>query len=339
MTWQWLDTWLEEYCRADQQLKILTAWCGSELVGGLPLLVSQRRGFGILRVRQLELVGTGEPEWEEVCGEYSDLIAEPDHMREAVALFATYLQAFPWDRFVLRKILDGSLLITQLLPLLSNVVVQRTPCGHRYRVTLPAKIDQYRGSLGRRMTRRIRRVEKLKTSPTINTQIVDDSETILVALAELRELHQTRWQQAGKPGAFRSSRFRRFHDKVATSFLRAGWLQIQRITDQEEAILINYNVRFGDTEYYYQSGFNLDKYRNYSLGVMAHMYAIESAIDDGRDFYDFMHAMGDSYKHQYQCLLTAMDDINLIKPTPVGRWLLLRDRVIQCARKLRRQAV
>lgn len=339
MTWEWLDTWMEEYCRADQQLLILTAWDGPRLVAGLPLLFSQQGWAGVFKVRQLELVGTGEPEWEEVCGEYNDLIAQAEQMPEAVALFATYLQALPWDKFVLRKILDGSLLMTRLVPFLSSVSVVRRSCGHRYRVALPREVDGYRRSLSRRMLRRIRRAEKLKASPTIEIEIVDDVDTLAKALLELRALHQTRWQQAGKPGAFQSTRFSRFHDKVALSFLRAGWLQLQRITDNGKAILINYNVRFGNAEYYYQSGFDIEKYRNYSLGVMAHLRAIECAIDDGLIYYDFMHSVGDSYKQQYLCQLTPMEDLTLIKATLPGKWLLFVDFLTQRMRRLRMSVI
>lgn len=338
MTWQWLDTWLEEYCRADQQLLILTVWHGERLVAAIPLLLSRHRRYGLLSVTQLEIVGTGEPEWEEVCGEYSDLVAEPEHLTEAAALFSTYLQALKWDRFVLRKILDGAQLTSILIPLLSDVTVNKKICGHRYRVTLPDTVDQYRNGLARRMQRRMRRLDKFTESPGISTAIVEDADTVATALAELRELHQSRWQQVGKPGAFSSSRFSRFHDKVAVSFLREGWLKLQQVSDRGKAIAINYNIRFGKTEYYYQSGFNIEGYRNQSLGVMAHMNAIGGAIDDGLDYYDFMHAVGDSYKHQYQCLLTELEDITLTRPTFTGHILQLVDRMRDGLRQLKRSS-
>lgn len=334
MTWEWLDTWLEEYCRTDQKLMILTAWQGTKLMAGLPLLFSQRRWCGFFVLRQIEFVGTGEPEWEEVCGEYSDLIAEPKQVTEAVALFATYLQALAWDRFELRNVLDTPVFIRQLLPLLPQATVQEKFCGQRHRVSLPAEITVYRDSLNRRMRRRIKRIDKFKQLPEIKIEIVNDAEALPGVLGELRKLHQARWRMAGKPGAFRSARFSRFHDKITASFLREGWLQLQRITDRGEAILVNYNIRFGDTEYYYQSGFNLDKYRNQSLGVLAHMNAIESAIESGLGHYDFMQATGDSYKLQYQCETTTMNDFILIKSTFVGQLLVLHSRFIALTKKL-----
>ena len=335
MSWQWLDTWIEEYGRADQQLQILTAWQAGSLVAGLPLLLSKRRWRGLINVRLLEVVGTGEPEWEEVCGEYSDLVAQSEQLEEATALFATYLQALPWDRFFVQKMLENSRLVKGLLPLMSDVVVQQRPCGFRYRLAVPANMDVYRQSLGRRVLRGARRIEKLQAQTGIRTEIISDNKILAAALGELQQLHQARWQQVGEPGAFRSSRFRRFHERVTARFLQAGWLKLQRITDHNKAILINYNIRFGDSEYYYQSGFDRGRYRQYSLGLMAHLFAIGGASDDGIAYYDFMHSVGDSYKDQYGCERTLMTDMILIKPTLVGKGLLLWGRIRERLKRFR----
>jgi len=323
LTWEWLDGWLEEFRGPDQQIEILTAWSGDNLVAGFPLLRSRRVEHGLFKFWRLELIGTGEPEWEEVCSEYGDLITLSAHADEVSHLFAEYLQLLVWDELLMPKVLTESLFVTKLLPKLRRTVVQMRPAGSRYRVELPFEFSEYQQKLSGRMIRSFRRSQSFFRSSSIERVAAVDKGDIGVVLAELARLHSARWQSVGKPGAFQSPRFQRFHQKVAQRFLDAGWLRLRYITDQTKVVSVQYNIRYGDTEYYYQSGFDIKNYRKASLGTSDHLYAIEQAILEGLAFYDFMGGPDDSYKRDYRCQLTPMFNLRLIRLTIRGALLLV----------------
>lgn len=334
LTWEWLDGWLEEFCGPDQQIEILTGWSGDNLVAGLPLLRSQRLARGLFKFWRLELIGTGEPEWEEVCSEYGDLITQRAHADEVSQLFAEYLQTLVWDELLMPNILNESLFVTKLLPKLQRRVVQKRPAGFRYRVELPVEFSEYQQQLSRRMARSYKQSQSFFQSSSLKRVTVVDRGELRPTLAELAKLHRARWQSVGKRGAFESPRFQRFHHKVAQRFLDSGWLRLRYLTDQTKVVSVQYNIRYGDTEYYYQSGFDIKNYRKASLGSAAHLYAIDQAISEGLAFYDFMRGPDDSYKQDYQCQLTPMFNLRLVRLTLRGALLLVISRTKRLLRGL-----
>ena len=325
LTWEWLDAWIEEYRTSDQELLILTAYQGSRLVAALPLLVSERCFWTGGEVRLIQMLGTGEAEWEEVCSEYGDLITVEANRKHAVLLFADYLQTLGWDELLLPRVLKNSAFVTHLIPVMRRVTVREIPAGSRYRIALPSTPAEYRAKLRSRMKRRIKRAEALDRSMSIHRERVKTTQVLSPTLNELGRLHQKRWQARNIEGVFASPRFIRFHDLVCRRFLAAGWLAMRTAIHEGQTIAVHYNIRFADTEYYYQSGYDIDNYRNNGLGTMGHIHAVGQSILDQLKYYDFMRGPDQSYKQEYNCQLTPMVDIKIFNRTCFGVLLMLHD--------------
>ena len=112
----------------------------------------------------------------------------------------------------------------------------------------------------------------------------------------LAGLHQATWIRRGKPGAFANPLFVRFHHELIERGMPRGEIELLRITAGEQVVGLLYNYRFHNDVLAYQSGFDYDLAgRHGKPGLTCHHLAIERAIADGMDRYDFL-AGEDRYK-------------------------------------------
>ena len=105
--------------------------------------------------------------------------------------------------------------------------------------------------------------------------------------AELIELHQARWNSAGLPGAFHSSRFLNFQKSLITKLFDRNQVVLFRVKDQKATIgclllLVDQN-RLLD----YVSGFAPFE-KGTSPGLVTHYLCMEEALKRGYDAYDFL---------------------------------------------------
>ena len=115
-------------------------------------------------------------------------------------------------------------------------------------------------------------------------------------LAALVELHQATWVGRGKPGAFANPHFIRFHRELIRRGLPRGEIELLRITAGEQIVGFLYNYRFRFRVLSYQSGFDYaDIGPHRKPGLTCHHWAIERALQEGMNYYDFL-AGEDRYK-------------------------------------------
>jgi len=156
-----------------------------------------------------------------------------------------------------------------------------------------------------------------------------------LGLSELKTLHDERWNKKNMSGAFSSPRFIAFHYQFMSRLLEDGKLRLRRTSIGNNLIAILYNIRFSETESYYQSGFDLQLGSRVRPGIYAHMQAIEISIDEKVKYYDMMKGSEDSYKLGYCAEAVPMLTIRLYNRTLRGRLRYLRDISLRYARKLR----
>jgi CelD/BcsL family acetyltransferase involved in cellulose biosynthesis len=115
-------------------------------------------------------------------------------------------------------------------------------------------------------------------------------------LAALAELHQVTWIARGKSGAFANPYFIRFHHELIERGFHRGEIELLRITAGDRIVGFLYNYRFHRRVLAYQSGFNYeDTGPHQKPGLTCHHCAIELALKEGMDSYDFL-AGEDRYK-------------------------------------------
>src|SRR5262249_46954557 len=134
---------------------------GERLVGLAPLLARQVYPMGI-PFRRLELLGSGEPEEDEICSEYIGIIAEHGAEHDVAAAFASALVGGPfgeWDELVVPSMAGDGAMPGLLLEAFrgEGISAESSPSGDCSYAPLPKSWDDYLAALpssGRYVVRR-----------------------------------------------------------------------------------------------------------------------------------------------------------------------------------------
>lgn len=332
LSWDWLYNWWRVYGKTERtQLRVLVIRAGARLVGLAPFILQRERGPGGLELRVLRFAGTGEPEAEEAASEYLDIVALPPYQEAVAGAVWSWLDGEEpeWDVARFDDLLDASDMWRRIVPRAraGGRMVRTQTRGTRYCVDLPACWDDYLRQLSsggaKRMLYARRRLAREAHDVQFTAAAPGDTEA---ALNELVRLHAARWAAKGKAGAFAGARFKAFHERLLASLLPRRQVRLYRLQVDGRTIAALYNLRHGDTEYFYQTGFDL-AWAKYSPGFIAIGRAIEQAITDGMRRYDFMKGKDSSYKAAFGCRESPMYAVYLFSPNARGRLLAFAARV------------
>lgn len=330
LRWEWLHVWWEIYHDSGIKPCIVLVRDGARLVGLAPFYLQIHKKFGIFNIRTLRFLGTGEPEWEEVASEYLDIAALDGYEGRVAKIVWEHLCASKsWDQMVFNDVLDDSLVLTDLRNILdlekSSVALERT--GVRYSARLPSAWQDYIAALDPGAAKRLPyKRRKLERAGNVVEKIVTDPGELDRAFDELVRLHTSRWAARGRAGVFASPRFTAYHKKLAGMLLPLGMLKIRMLSVDDVTIAVLLNFQCGNTEYFYQGGFDVEGAAKYSPGIVAHVYAIESAIHAGLEHYDFMKGGATSYKTEFGCIESRMCKLSVFSRSWRGRLLALENR-------------
>lgn len=320
-SWEWLSQWWKTF-GDDNILKVLCVRDAEGTLRGTWPMYERSGARSNGGMRHLVYLGTGEAEADEVASEYADILADEKWEVDVVHALLQYMSNVPWDRLVMPKVLDGSCFTDVFLPALARstaVRATKAPSGVRYFVELPATWDAYLERLGSKKRKRIQNYRRrLAREGNYTHRVVTEPEQVPVAFDTLARLHAIRWTSRGKSGAFASPRFVAFHRGLIDEFSRLGWLELRTWQYAERDVAALYGFRWGNTVSYYQSGFDTSTTGSVSLGLVAVMDTIESAIDGRYKRFDFMRGGDNSYKETYECDTVNMLDVTLYNTTVRG---------------------
>jgi CelD/BcsL family acetyltransferase involved in cellulose biosynthesis len=335
----WLLTWWDIMAAdSKRQLKIAVVEnAPGEVVGILPLLRRTIVRTAVVPVQTLELVGSGEDEADEIFSEYLGAIVARGEERPVAAKFAEMLRAGDlghWDELAMPAMSEDDPWISVFAEELrtrgmTTEVARHLEC--RY-IVLPASWDEYVAGLDGQSRYFVRRTLKdfeawakplggatLKRAST-DAELAEGWEHLVAGHAE-------RWQGGG---AFRSDKFRRFH-QIVTRALFAGTAASTGILDLlwldvgGKALASIYNIVYDGHVHFYQSGRVLDVPKGVRPGIAVHLYAIRRAIELGYKSYDFL-----GQPSQYKRQLAPNNSRFLVNLTAVGP--SLRSRISSRAR-------
>jgi len=116
-------------------------------------------------------------------------------------------------------------------------------------------------------------------------------------LDALFALHAARWQQRGLPGVLADDAVQLFTRDVARRMLAAGALRMYATRVAERIVAVFYGFAFGDTVYYYLSGYDpaLEKL---SIGTLIVAHAVDEAVRAGAATFDFLRG-AEEYKYAW----------------------------------------
>ena len=291
---EWLTHWLAHYWQPEWRLAVQVAWHQDQVVAILPLYVQPATSTAYP-------LGQGEPEHMEVASEYLDVLVNPawfgqlqKHMLSHIKASARQLQ---W-----RATLDDACI---------NKLLMQRAGTFKPAIRYMTETTTFSRQLLSKNTRaqHNRSLNKLARQHKYQLRWAEADEYPAL-FKQLRQLHKTRWQRAGKAGAFQSDQFVAFHQQFMAQS-EATAISVLEIEGQPAAI--HYYLKKGDTLYFYQSGWDSERYQMFSPGLILHCWSIENTSSSR---YDFM--MG-SAKNSYKSKLASKQQpmVNLVVPLSV----------------------
>ncbi|MEP7248137.1 MAG: GNAT family N-acetyltransferase [Gammaproteobacteria bacterium] len=281
------------------ELQLLLVEQDGRLIAIFPCLLERARVAGLVGLRLLRPLGQG-------VTDYLDVIVMPAYEEQVCrALAKKIVSERLCDVLSLTEVPDGSPL-HRLLELLAEagfktVRTVREQCPQtRLLGTWDETFATFSKSHRKSLSYLERRLEK---TFKVEFRRADAAEEILPEFARFMSMHQRRWIQAGKPGAFANPRVERFHQHVAQQFQARGWLVLGFLLLDGKPMAAMYAFKVGGQLQFYLSGSGEDEsVRKYSPGIALHLYCMRQMIDDGVRVYDFLRGT-----EQYKYDLNAAD--------------------------------
>jgi CelD/BcsL family acetyltransferase involved in cellulose biosynthesis len=287
VSWTWTSTWLRHFGDC-VDFRFAVAESGGDPVG-VVLLVLSRRGPRAFPIRRLHLGTAGEPASETVFVEYNDLLCdEADRDEVARALVAAVRELPGWDEFDVQG----------FRPATARALRTHIPLNLRDDPSWTIRFDPAKSVVAvfSSSTRRLVRQAHDALAPEPVERATDVAAAADI-LAELAELHQRRWQAAGKPGIFASTRISGFLRDLTEAWQPLGRLELYRLRSRDGTIgcVLGFveNGRF----LYYQSGVRQFAETRKRSGLLCHAIVAEDCRQRGLTEYELL--AGDAqYKRQ-----------------------------------------
>lgn len=180
-----------------------------------------------------------------------------------------------------------------------------------------ASWDEYLAARSRNFRQQVRRRERrLHERHDVRIRLADQN-SLRGDMETLFALHAARWRD--RPSSAFAGPRRDFHLHFARLALARGWLRLWLLELDGEPVAAWHGFRFGDAEWYYQSGRD-PRHDDEAVGFVLLAHTVRAAIEDGMREYRFL--LGDE---PYKLRFTSEDpgDSTVLVPTgTLGRLVL-----------------
>ncbi len=304
-SWEWLSNWWNIFKEKDWALHVICVYNAHQIVAIAPYYMRSQASSNVLC-----LMGRGEPEEQEVCSEFVDYIVDPKYKRESFSALESYhLRKIDLiDKIELRQVLAQSM----VAEILSSIGYKFHYLSSEFRYELSLKSDLRSTlksipskNLSKKTIRFLNQIEAHRYKVNLYTK----PDQFDYAWEKLKNLHNSRWSDKGKKGAFLTRKFCEFHKACFCAFSESNKAKILTIEDERFSASI-YCFYVADRIYYYQSGFASTT--TGSWGAMSHVALLDATADEFRK-YDFMCASAESYKSNWT---EAQSDVYCIDAFP-----------------------
>lgn len=144
-------------------------------------------------------------------------------------------------------------------------------------------------------------------------EMIRGTEATAAGLMErLFELHAARWRERGEDGVLGQEAVRAFHFEEASRMASAGMLRLYGMRLNGELIAVLYGFASPRRTYYYLSGFD-PKHEKLSPGTMLVGYAIEQALAEGHEAFEFLRGR-EAYKYAWGARDAAAFSLSIGSP-------------------------
>lgn len=281
----WTEAWLNAYGELVPHSFLLVRDSSTKTLQGICLVtegVVQKDGP--FTVRTLHVGPAGEPEADHVCVQYNRLLVDPEFESEFVRLIVEHLESrSEFDQWNVDGIETGKLAAFHQHE--SELQLRVEPAyGFDFgkaRAESTDILSQFRSSTRRKVKR------SLKAWDILSVEWADTLDDAVDAFNEMVQLHQARWNSAGKPGSYSSKRFTAFHEELLTRLVPQGRMAFVRVRSSDETIGIVQLLIEHRRALLYQCGRSVAN-KTRSPGVVVDYLAMEECLKQGLDAYDFL---------------------------------------------------
>jgi hypothetical protein len=288
-SWEWTECWLHRFGAVVPHGFALAERDESPCAVALVTRTAERHGP--LRVRRLHIGTAGEPAGETVYVEYNRLlVSNADRLPFVHGLLALLRADRSWDELRLNGFAPED--AEAFLRAESRFASRRVRC---LATDLAVADGDVIGTLRSGTRQRIRR--SLRGFGPVDTEWAESSARALEILDELIVLHQRRWEDDGKRGAFAASRFREFHRELIPRLLARGRVILFRARAEVGTIGCLYGFVERGSIHFYQSGLAAFEDNRLKPGLTVHALCMQACHDRGFVEYNFL-AGDDRYKQE-----------------------------------------
>ena len=282
-SWAWVATWLEHYGDLLPH-RIAIGWDGDR-VAGLALVAEETRRRGPVRLRVLHVGATGEPASETVYGCYNGLLAAPaDRPAFAGGLVRALRAERRWDEIALDRFSPDA--AEPLLAGLDGAVTSAEQAPTTDLAAARARGGDVLAALPSRTRQQVRR--SLRELGDVRADVAETVAAADGVLAELVQLHQRRWVEAGERGAFASPRVGGFYRALAGRLVPRGEAMLVRVRAESGTVGCVYNLIDGRRALSCLQGFMPAPAPKVKPGFVTHAMCMQACLDRGLDAYDLL---------------------------------------------------
>lgn len=323
----WLQTWwhVYEHGLRSPQLRVITVWRDTRLIGAIPLYVRQEVS-GPLGLRCLGFLSTGEAEFEETCADYLNLLFVPGEDAVCVGAIWRAIELMSWDHLELLDLPASSPLLNRQCVPRSARLISRGVCPI---ADLSEGFDAYLEKLPPKRRQNARRLIREGERAGVTFEVVGSCDAD-GAFDDLVRLHQARWNADGKPGVFSAPRFHDFHRNLILQWLPHGRALLVRLSVGASPAAVLYGFLTGQKFDFYQSGVQRDcDGPLQSPGNLAHLLLMKCLAERGVSAYDFLRSSSAHKERQAtrRNELIGMHIWRLSLRTVIGRTVRIVSRV------------
>jgi len=289
LSWDWIGCWLDEI---DARPILVEGRAGDAVVVLGVFCPGAARPFAIRSVRLQE---TGQAEADSLYIEYNGLLIDRRWagIGERLCIEALLAEGARrgragWDRIVIGAAAEpvvAALRDVQPKPRLEAPI----QTSHVDLAAIRAAGGDYLAAISANTRYQIRRARRLyEARGPLTLDVARDGEEAQAYFDALRVLHQATWTARGRPGAFASPFFVRFHRHLIASGLPNDAVELVRISAGGAPVAYLYNFLYRGTVYYYASGIAYEPDNKARPGLLSHAMCIAHHLARGDDCYDFM---------------------------------------------------
>lgn len=319
LKWAWMREWWRIfgpiYGKGPGGLYIITIRSSGKLVGILPLyLHAAQRGWG---TKTLRFISTGESIHETTYPEYLNLIYNSEYLDFCLGLISAHLFSSKvpfWNELNLGILAENSPLSRMVTTPLKTIPGALKEQNHiSYRAHIGSGFATYLNSTSTSTRQHYRRLFKQTNIPGLEFTVATSPLEAKSFLVDLIKLHQRRWNESGKQGAFSSPRIVTFHNALIEKLIPNGETLLTKLAIAGCPVAVIYGFITKGKFDFYQSGTDVSRGDLKSPGILAHLLTMEHLSKGGVHTYDFLVGQ-DSYKERLANSKITTCEVKLVRP-------------------------